>query len=139
MASPRVRDVSVRVLLVSLAMLGCVSNPPALPSGPVNARVVLAPGEAADVPGAAIGVRFESVINDSRCPGDATCIQAGSATIRISVLPSGGGLVSYDVTTSNAPARHADLTITLENLAPYPFVSRPTAPSDYRATLRITR
>jgi hypothetical protein len=139
--SPRVHA-TVTGLLVSLALaaLGCASNPPALPSGPVNQRVVLGPGETADVAGAAIGVRFESVVNDSRCPGDATCIQAGSATVRISVLPNGGGLVSYDVNTLNLPpTRHGDVTITLENLAPYPFASRPTAPSDYRATLRITR
>lgn len=123
-----------------MMLAGCASNPPPLPSGPVNVRVVLAPGATADVAAAAIRVRFDSVVNDSRCPADALCIQSGSATVRISILPQGGGEVTYDVNTTNVPpVRHNDLMISLEDLAPYPLASRPTAPADYRATIRISR
>jgi hypothetical protein len=31
------------------------------------------------------------------------------------------------------------VSIALVELAPYPFLSRPTQPGDYRATLRMTR
>lgn len=124
----------------AFAVAACTSNPPALPTGPVNSQIVLAPGETVSVSAASISVRFESVVNDSRCPGDAVCITAGAATIRLGVLPSGGGLIYYDAHTTNVPVvRYNDLTITLENLAPYPFASRPTKPADYRATLRIRR
>jgi hypothetical protein len=37
------------------------------------------------------------------------------------------------------PVVHEDLTIALLELSPYPFSSRPIAPGDYRATLRISR
>ena len=77
---------------------------------------------------------------DSRCPGDATCITAGDAIVRVDVLPKSGSPRTIELHTGNMqPVRDGDLTIALENLSPYPFNTRPIQPGDYRATLRITR
>jgi hypothetical protein len=120
-------------------LLGCATTPGA-PTGPVNAEVVLAPGEVKDVSGAGVRVRFQGVTGDSRCPADAVCIQGGDAIVRIDVMPQSGSVASYDLHTGNMqPVRHADLTIALEMLQPYPFSSRRIVPSEYRATLRVTR
>lgn len=131
----------MRFAAVGLAVLisACTSDTPATP-GPVDVRVVLAPGQMAVVSEAGIILRFEAVLGDSRCPADALCIQGGDAIVHIVVLSSVGASSSYDLHTGDMkPVRHRDLTIALENLSPYPFSSRTIAPGDYRATLHVTR
>jgi hypothetical protein len=103
--------------------------------------MVLSPGQTVAIEGADSSLRFQGVIGDSRCPGDAICIQGGDALVRIDVIPSRGSASTYDLHTgSMQPVRHEDLTIELVELNPYPFGSLPPiGPSDYRATLRVTR
>ena len=127
--------------IVAIVSAACASNTPSAPQGPVNAQLTLAPGETGVVNGAGIGITFEGVAGDSRCPGDAICIQGGDAIVRIGVIPTTGNRATYDLHTGNTqPAKHQDLTIALEALTPYPFSSRPPiSPNDYRATLRVTR
>jgi len=129
------------VALVCVASLtGCASRMPSAPSGPVDAQIVLAPGQVKDVPDAGIRIRFQSVTGDSRCPADAVCIQGGDAVVHIDVLPASGGTFPYELHTgTQAPVMHGDLTIELEMLEPYPFSGKTIAQSDYRATLRVTR
>jgi len=128
------------ILLFCLGVLAACASATSAPTGPVNAQVVLAPGEVTEVSGAGIRIRFQGVFGDSRCPADVVCIQGGDAIVRIDVLPQMGGAVTYDLHTGNMqPVHHADLTIALETLEPYPFSSRTIEPGDYRATLRITR
>jgi hypothetical protein len=126
-------------LLAALSMAGACTATPTATTGPVDALAVLAPGESTDVPAAGIRLRFQGVMGDSRCPADALCIQGGDAIVRIEVASSNAG-ASYDLHTGDMqPVRHADLTIALTQLSPYPFSNRTIAPGDYRATLRITR
>ena len=128
------------VLLLTLVAVVACASAPAAPTGPVNAELLLAPGEVKDVSGAGVSIRFQGVFGDSRCPADAVCIQGGDALVRIDVLAAGSGSTTYDLHTGNMqPVRHADLTIALEMLMPYPFSSRTIAPGEYRATLRVTR
>ena len=118
---------------------GCRDATPTRPTGFVNTLVVLAPGQTTEVSGAGIRVRFQGVMGDSRCPADAFCIQGGDAIVRIEVTSS-AGTRTYDLHTGNMqPAHHADVTIALVQLNPYPFSSRPIAPGEYRATFRVTR
>ena len=76
------RGVALSILLAAVTIAAC-SQGASAPSGPVNAQVVLAPGETADVSGAAIRLRFVGVMGDSRCPAGALCIQGGDAVVRI--------------------------------------------------------
>ena len=127
-------------LFVATTLTGCSPTTPAAPQRAVDVQVVLAPGETAEITNAQVRVRFVGVTGDSRCPADVVCIQGGDAVVRIDVLPSGGDQASYDLHTGNLqPVRYADFTIALVELTPYPFSSRPIAPSEYRAKLRITR
>ena len=120
-------------------MAACSGANPVAP-GPVSRQVTLAPGQTATISEAAIAVRFEGVSGDSRCPGDAICIQGGDALVHIDVVPSGGTARSYTLHTGDMrPVAHGDLTIALVELAPYPFSSRPIDPADYRATIRVSR
>ena len=132
----------VAVILIVLALSACKSDSPSGPTGPIDMRVVLAPGNTAVVAGANTAVRFDGVFADSRCPGDAICVWAGDATVRFVVVTSGDAAASYELHTMNQKpsVQHRDLTIALEELAPSPFASLgPIKPGDYRATVRITR
>ncbi len=122
-----------------LAVTACSEKSPVAPS-PVSREVVLAPGQTASVTEAGIALRFDGVSGDSRCPADAICIQGGDALVQIAVLPFRGSSQAYALHTGDMrPVSHQDLTIALVELSPYPFSSRPIQPSDYRATLRVTR
>jgi hypothetical protein len=101
--------------------------------------VVLAPGQTAGVDEAGISLRFEGVSGDSRCPADAVCVQGGDALVQIEVLTPGSRQPYVLHTGDMRPVSHADLTIALVQLAPYPFSSRTIEPGEYRATLRVTR
>jgi hypothetical protein len=124
-------------LLLTMA-IACSS--PSGPTARLDENFVLAPGESAKVTGADVSIRFVGVQSDSRCPGDAICIQAGDAIVRVEALSSTSGAKTYDLHAANSqPVRHGDVSIALVELAPYPFASRPTQPGAYRATLRVTR
>jgi hypothetical protein len=128
--------------ILALTLSACKTGAPSMPTGPLDQRVVLAPGGTAVVSGANTVVKFEGVFSDSRCPGDAICVWAGDATVRLSAATSGDATSSYELHTMDQKplVRHRDLTIALEALSPYPFSSLgPIKPGDYRATLRITR
>jgi hypothetical protein len=127
------------VLLTVVTLAACSDKSPATPS-PVARDVTLAPGQTASIEEAAISIRFQGVTGDSRCPGDAICITGGSAQVHIEVIPARGDRQPYVLHTGDLrPVSHGDLTIGLKELSPYPFVSRPIQPSDYRAKLTVTR
>jgi len=85
-------------------------------------------------------VRFNRVTGDSRCPGDAICIQGGDAIVSVTVSSTDGSRDHELHTGTMAPVRHDDLTVSLVQLMPYPFGSLPPIqPDDYRVTLRVTR
>jgi hypothetical protein len=130
----------MRQLFLALCLLpvaACLGKSPAAPA-PVNREVVLAPGQSVDV-AAGLSVRFVSVIGDSRCPGDAICIQGGDAIVRIEI-ESGDERGHRDLHTGTlAPVAFDDVQVGLVELQPYPFSSLPFDPRDYRATLRVIR
>jgi hypothetical protein len=108
----------------------------------VDERFTLAPGDTARVTSTDITVTFVDVQGDSRCPADAICIQGGDAVVR--VRASGGSssemLELHTGDSSRAFAQYQGFRVTLAELQPYPFSSRPSiAAADYRATLVVSR
>ena len=130
------RQVAVWLCLFSVA---ACSDSPTGPTVSLNSEFVLAPGDSAYIDDAPATVRFNRVTGDSRCPADAVCIQGGDAIVSVTMTSTSGSREHELHTGTMAPVRHDDLTITLVQLAPYPFSSGPIQPDDYRATLRVTR
>jgi hypothetical protein len=123
--------------LALLALTGCASKSPAAPT-PLDRQLTMAAGETRQL-SEGVSLRFIGVPADSRCPGDAICVWAGDATVRVEVN-SNRSIAERELhTASNQPVFHDGLTISLVSLDPYPFHTRPIQPGDYRATVRVRR
>ncbi|MGE0815821.1 MAG: hypothetical protein AB7O28_13805 [Vicinamibacterales bacterium] len=128
----------VGAALVAAICMGCVNSPTG-PSAELGREFTLAPGDTAQVEEAGLRVRFDRVEGDSRCPADAVCIQGGDAVVHVTVQTD-DRTRAYELHTGPmTPIVHEGYTVTLVQLAPYPFSSRTIAPGDYRATLTVSR
>ena len=129
------------MLLCLLAATACDESSPTGPTVSLDARFTMAPGETVTVQGRGVTLRFDGVTGDSRCPGDAVCITGGDAIVKVSASGDGAP-ASLDLHTgdsSRASASYGSVTVSLVELQPYPFSSRPPiVPSDYRATLLVS-
>ncbi len=138
------RHMRVTALLICLlCVTSCDEKSPVGPTVPLNERFTLSPGQVAAIEDADLRIQFLRVTGDSRCPGDAICIQGGDATVQVLAAGDGSdssllGLHTGD--SSQASAVYQGVRITLVELQPYPFSSLPPIePDDYRATLTATR
>jgi hypothetical protein len=133
---------SLLLIFCLLLATGCDENSPTGPTVPLDERFTLAPGDTAVIADTDTRVQFLRVSGDSRCPGDAVCIQGGDALVHVRVYGDKAP-VEYELHTgdaSQASVTHGGLKIALQELQPYPFGSLPPiAAGDYRATLSVTR
>ena len=131
------RSATCFLFALVIASAACESSP-AAPTEP--AVVTLAPGASTSY--GRLKVTFVRVTADSRCPGDAICIQAGDAQVEIILDGFGPARLAelYLAAPGKGSTTYADFTITFEALSPYPFLSQgPISPGAYRATFKITR
>jgi len=127
-----------RLLGYALVLASCGTS--VGPTGPFDAQVTVPIGQIVTVAGGSVGVRFDAVPEDSRCPGDAMCIWPGRAVVDVTLLLDGRTVtlqLSTELSVSKAVAD--GITVELVQLDPYPFASRPHQPGDYRLTLRLVR
>lgn len=125
--------------MLGVSSLGACDESIVGPTARLDTTFTMTPGEIVSVEGTPVRLQFIGVEGDSRCPADAVCIQGGDALVRIAAL-RGSTRRDYELHTGSlAPVSHDGLTITLTELAPYPFSSQTIAPQDYRATVRLTR
>lgn len=80
-------------------------------------------------------IRVTAVLEDSRCPSDVVCIQAGRALLGLSLV-SPNGLSSMTIEIGKTVTTEA-LAITLDEVRPYPMASQKTADADYRFVLTV--
>jgi hypothetical protein len=117
------------------------SGSPARPTGPIDTTVTIALGQRALVAAANAVVRFDSVMDDSRCPADANCVWAGRAGAKLALVIDASEQ-PFELHSDPEAARVqsvGDLRFEWIQLDPYPMVSRPTQPGDYRITIRVVR
>nr|WP_210132179.1 hypothetical protein [Stenotrophomonas rhizophila] len=114
---------------MTISLLGCAAAGPVARS-PIEGPVRL--GEMAAVDGPK--VRPDRVIEDSRCPADVQCIQAGRLVVRATVL--GGGWSKELDLTLGVPVPLADGMLTLVDATPVP-VTGETSGSAARFTFKF--
>jgi hypothetical protein len=77
------------------------------------------------------------VVEDSRCPTDVQCIQAG--TVRLKATLS-GDLGAYTATLElNKPLINEEVSITLKSVTPAPLSTHKITPGEYRFTLEVKK
>jgi hypothetical protein len=93
------------------------------------------------VEGADLRIAFDRVSEDSRCPDGAQCVWEGNARVRLVARNSKGECAEFDLNTGVQPVEYqfGEYTIRLANLAPHPSVKGELRPSDYRATIVVSK
>jgi len=134
-------------LLLALVLSGCASTPSVpndKPTITLGQEFQVAAGHTATLPAGNVRVVFNGVSEDSRCPAGVQCAWAGQAVVQISVYPPDGTPVGYNLVLGSS-AINADLatagqyTIRLRALDPLPVGSEQVSPTDYVATLLMSK
>ena len=121
------------LLLAPLALSACVTyGPPPDPADPIATTRL---GEAVRVDGLRV-VPLE-VLEDSRCPIDVQCIQAG--TVRINARIRFDGMAEVREMTLGRAIRVGGRDLLLVQVRPERRADRGIAPGEYRFTFEITR
>jgi len=122
--------------VAGLVLLACADGPTASADVALGMEFTLAPGESALAGDDGLRVSFESVTEDSRCPMDALCIQAG----RVVVAVTAGRHQARSFSLSPGDAAVTDgHRLTLVRVEPYPSAAEPIPASAYRATFVVVR
>jgi len=84
-------------------------------------------------------VKVLAVVEDSRCPKDVNCIQAGNAKVRVSVRKGtdSSRIVDLDL-NGGTSVTFENYKITLSALTPYPETAAPIKRNKYIATLNVS-
>ncbi len=132
--------VLVSLCLVSALLFSCFG--PAPQTGPaLGEQFTIATGEIVSIRGEPLKIRFDAVTEDSRCPLNVVCIQAGRAVCQLTLttgvtteiaLNETGGTNGFTRQTAGGYAWEFQVT-------PYPKAGEPIKPADYRLTLTVTR
>lgn len=105
------------------------------------AVITLSAGASTDVPSANLRIRFDSVSSESRCPSDVVCVQAGSATVQLTIAQLSGvmsaQLLSLTTIAGQDTATSYGQHIRLLSVAPVPVSTARTPQSAYRIELKV--
>jgi hypothetical protein len=98
-------------------------------------------GKSATLNGTNARITFRQVREDSRCPIDVQCIQAGDAKIELTIARSGRGTDRrvMSLTSPDNDVTIDDLHIHFDGLTPAPREHVPPASRAYVANLTVSR
>ena len=102
-----------------------------LPYGSVTLRV----GERATF--ADVSIRPLQIVEESRCPGDVVCIQAGTVRVLVETVSAMG--TSTDTITLGGLITTEAEKVEFVSASPYPITSRSIAASEYELTFNVTK
>ena len=94
------------------------------------------------ITGEDMSVKFEAILEDSRCPEGVQCVWAGNARIELAVTKAGEDTASLELNTNDrypVEAHYLDYTITLIDLKPYPKAAEQKDIENYTATIEIQK
>jgi hypothetical protein len=122
---------------VGFIWLGCAQNPWAPQEGTDFALRV---GESATIRDAGLIVTFVRVVSDSRCQVDVTCFWSGNGEIELGVTAVAEiQLVRLNSDLEPRATQLGEHELRFVELDPDPRSDAPLSPTDYVATLRVTR
>jgi len=95
---------------------------------------VIAVGETKYING--VRITLNKIVEDSRCPADAVCIQAGKIVANVT-LKSDTDQETVNMSDSDAPRGFDTWKVSLVSSSPFPLASNPTPFSKYKVTFRV--
>lgn len=86
-------------------------------------------------------IKFVALVEDSRCPTDAQCVQAGNAKIQVEVRKAGSAAKTFELNTNSQPqsVSFAGYTIKLIDLNPKPATNIRINHNGYTATFALSK
>jgi uncharacterized lipoprotein NlpE involved in copper resistance len=114
--------------VIALALMGCQNAKEARADDVefnLNEAFALAGGQDATIAGETLRIRFDEVLEDSRCPVRVTCVWSGQARIGVVAQDAEGTPKTLTFNTNPAPDQNAqtaqvgDYVITLLSLEQY--------------------
>lgn len=106
------------------------------PVVPEQNKAELRVGETKFVNG--VRVTLKSIVEDSRCPGDVQCIQAGRLVVSVT-LKSDTDQETLNLASDGAPKGFDIFKVSITDATPYPMAGLTIAPGDYKVTFKITK
>jgi len=122
--------------------IGATDAPPEARKVALAESFGLRVGESALVEAEALGLGFQGVPTDSRCPKGEKCIWEGDAAVQVWVQRGSQAREQRELHTSArgpADAGFESWSIRLVALDPYPVSGRAIRQADYVATFEVTR
>jgi hypothetical protein len=124
------------LLLLMVVLLpacgGAVTEEAPLPLGPmldIPGTVTLLESERIGLNGFDAVLEMQTVLEDNRCPGDATCLTGGQVRVQLALYVSGGEAQQFVLTLGDQHAGDVEevelggVVIRIKEVNPYPFVS----------------
>ena len=146
------KTASLRILLVGLLISTCaLAGPGADARGRVGKRpkqvalgqeFKLRQGQEVAIKGHDLRVKFDALVEDSRCPTGVNCVWAGDAKILVGARQAKSEAVQLELHTNGQFAQvgmYQQYTVKLVALDPHPKADVEVGQKDYVATLLITR
>lgn len=126
-------------ILAPVCLIAACAAAPTSNGGPLNTTVTLVPNASTAV-GANTTLRYDAV-NDSRCPPDVQCIQAGEISYQFT-LQGGAGDETFALTRKKPTfdaAKHAGVRVALSDAADPPRLAASAPVPAHPVTLLITK
>lgn len=98
-------------------------------------RQEVAYGESVTLPDGAV-IEFVEVVEESRCPADATCIWQGRAVVAFEL---DGQRFKVAFLGEPASVEVGEYTVTVHEVQPYPLASQPADDAEYVVTVSVSK
>ncbi len=141
MKTPRLLLLSLALFLIPVLSPGCTDQS-ANTRVNLNQEFTLAIGQSAEINGENLTVRFNDVVEDSRCPKNVTCIWAGRVSTIIDVTKDGKKeqtVLTEMGLTSDAAQQEYQTYLFKFRVDPYPEAGKQINKSDYRLALTVNK
>ena len=102
----------------------------------VNTDITLGVGEKVQTEG--LSITLNSLVQDSRCPIDVQCIQAGAVNTNVTLTDS-THTVTKNFPSDGVPETFGDYKISIINIAPPRMSGREVAQNEYKITFHIEK
>jgi hypothetical protein len=124
-----------------LLLGGCAGTPGHVEAG-LGQEFSLAIGQSAQIAGENLVIKFEEVVEDSRCPKDVVCVWAGRVSCAVEITYNGSPyrmvLVQPGLTDQHIGETYEKYQLTF-NVEPYPEAGKAISKDEYRLLLTVSK